>query len=315
MISSAGAGMGSFNHRFAMPDEAGNSVLSILRPVDVPPFDDRGLLTNAVKTHTVPKIFYTLSSTEYWARGASLTHDAPPAPTSRVYFIAGTPHAAGPYRRVAGYQNRMNFAQQRWPLRALLLDLDDWVRTAAEPPASRYPAVAKGELVPRESVRFPEVPGLSFPEYMPGLWKMDFGADFERMRVIANEPPILGDRLQVLVPQVDADGNDLSGIRIPEIAVPLGTFTGWNIRLPQLKDLEYLAGLIGSFEPFSKTRDERERSGDPRLSIAERYSGKQDYLDRVEKAARELVSQRFLLPADVDAVLKRASAMWDAIAQ
>jgi hypothetical protein len=133
--------------------------------------------------------------------------------------------------------------------------------------------------------------------------------------VITNDPPILGDRLRVLVPQVDADGNDLSGIRIPEIAVPLGTFTGWNVRLPRLKDLEYLAGLIGSFEPFSKTREEREKSGDPRPSIAERYSGKQDYLDRVEKAARELVSQSFLLPADVDAVLKRASAMWDAIAQ
>jgi hypothetical protein len=303
MISSAGAGMGSFNHRFAMPNEAGNSVLSILRPVDVPPFDDRGLLANAVKTQTVPKIFYTLSSTEYWARAASLTHTEAPASTSRVYFIAGTPHAAGPYTRVAGYQNRMNFAQQRWSLRALLLDLDDWVRSAVEPPASRYPLPSKSELVPRESVRFPKIPELAFPEYMPSLWKMDF----------QSEPPILGDKLPVLVPQVDTDGNDVSGIRIPEVAVPLGTYTGWNIRLPQLKDLEYLAGLVGSFEPFAKTKEERERTGDLRLSLAERYPSKQDYLDRVTKSARELVSERFLLPGDVDAIVARASAMWDAI--
>jgi hypothetical protein len=307
--------MGSFNHRFAMPNEAGNSVLSILRPVDVPPFDDRGLLANAVKTHTVPKIFYTLSSTEYWARAASLTHDAPPAASSRIYFIAGTPHAAGPYARVPGYQNRMNFAQQRWPLRALLLDLDDWVRAGTEPPASRYPLIAKGELVPRESVNFPKIPGLTFPDYMPSLWKMDFGGDFERTKVITNEPPMLGEKLRVLVPQVDADGNDVSGIRIPEVSVPLGTFTGWNVRLPQLKDLGYLAGLIGSFEPFTKTKEERDRTADPRLSIAERYSGKQDYLDRVTKSASDLVSQRLLLPGDVDAVVRRASAMWDAIAQ
>jgi hypothetical protein len=315
MISSAGAGMGSFNHRFAMPDEAGNSVLSILRPVDVPPFDDRQLLANAIKAHTVPKIFYTLSSTEYWARAASLIHQEPLSPTSRVYFIAGTPHAAGPNARTPGFQNRLNFAQQRWSLRALLLDLDDWVRAAGEPPASRYPTIEKGELVPRTSVRFPKVPSLDFPDYMPSFWKMDFGRDFGRTRVITNEPPALGGKLTVLVPQVDADGNDLSGIRIPEVAVPLGTYTGWNIHLPQLRDLEYLAGLVGSFEPFAKTREEREKSGDPRLSIADRYSGKQDYLDRVQKSARDLVSQRFLLPADVDAVLKRASAMWDAIAQ
>jgi Alpha/beta hydrolase domain len=142
---------------------------------------------------------------------------------------------------------------------------------------------------------------------------MNFGKDFERTRVITNEPPILGEKLSVLVPQVDVDGNDVSGIRIPEVAVPLGTFTGWNIRLPQLKDLGYLAGLVGSFEPFAKTKEERDRTGDPRLSIAERYASKQDYLDRVTKSARDLVSQRFLLSGDVDVVVRRAAAMWDAI--
>src|SRR5205814_10329891 len=112
MISSAGAGGGSFNHRFAMPGQAGNSVLSILRPVDLPPFDDDALLANARKARVVPKIFYTFSSTEYWARAGSLTHtsedgkkDIAMAATSRLSFIAGTPHAAGLFQRSAGFQD------------------------------------------------------------------------------------------------------------------------------------------------------------------------------------------------------------------
>ena len=325
MISSAGAGAGSFNHRFAMPGEAGNSVLSILRPVDLPPFNDDGLLVNAMKAHVAPKIFYTFSSTEYWARAGSLTHtsddgkrDISLAATSRLYFIAGTPHSAGPlyssgpfYSR--GYQYAINFAQQRWALRALLLDLDDWVRAAAKPPASRYPTLTKGELVPRASVHFPKIPSLSFPDYMPSVWTMDYGSDYERTRIITKEPPTLGKKLTVLVPQVDVDGNDVSGIRIPELAVPIGTYTGWNLHVPPLPNLEYLAGLVGSFEPFAKTPEERKKSGDSRLSIAERYLSKQDYLDRVERASGDLVTQRFMLAGDVEAAVRRASAMWDAI--
>src|SRR5438093_5462290 len=139
MISSAGAGGGSFNHRFAMPGEAGNSVLSILRPVDLPPFTDDGLLAKARAARVVPKIFYTFSSTEYWARAGSLTHttedglkDVPLPSTSRLYFLAGTPHSGGPMPPSQGigqqFKQLMNFAEQRWVLRALLLDLDGWVR-------------------------------------------------------------------------------------------------------------------------------------------------------------------------------------------
>jgi len=319
MISSAGAGGGSFNHRFALPGEAGNSVLSILRPVDLPPFDDNGLLANAVKGHVVPRIFYTFSSTEYWARAGSLTHtsedgkkDISLADTSRLYFIAGTPHSGAPFYS-RGYQYHGNFAQQRWALRALLLDLDDWVRSVAQPPPSRYPMLAKGELVARTAVRFPKIPSFTFPDYVPSVWTMDYGPEYERTRIITKEPPSLGKKFTLLVPQVDVDGNDLLGIRIPEVAVPIGTYTGWNVYLPQLRSLEYLAGLVGSFEPFAKTSEERKKSGDPRLSIAERYTSKQDYLDRVQRAARDLVSQRFMLAADVEAAVRRAGAMWDAI--
>jgi hypothetical protein len=117
----------------------------------------------------------------------------------------------------------------------------------------------------------------------------------------------------VLVPQVNADGNDVAGIRLPEVAVPLGTFTGWNVTNPQLFELRYLSGLVGAFEPFARTKEQRTTNGDSRLSIAERYSGRPDYLDRVRRAANDLVRQRFLRVEDVPAVLQSAERMWNAI--
>jgi hypothetical protein len=327
MISSAGAGGGSFNHRFAMPGQAGNSVLSILRPVDLPPFTDEGLLARARATNTVPRIFYTFSSTEYWARAGSLTHtsddgksDVALAPTSRLYFLTGTPHSGGPLpmrrnERFRGYEHGINFAEQRWVTRALLLDLDDWVRSGVEPPPSRYPMLAKGELVAREAVTFPKLAALPFPEYLPPVFRMNLGEQYARTRVITNEPPALGAPYPVLVPQVDADGNELGGVPLPEVAVPLGTHTGWNRSRPGMPALRYLAGLIGSFEPFALTREAREQGGDPRRSIAERYASREDYLARVGKAIDDLVRGRFMLAADRDAALQRAAAMWAALSQ
>jgi len=324
MISSAGAGGGSFNHRFAMPGQAGNSVLSILRPVDLPPFTDEGLLAKARAAKVTPKIFYTFSSTEYWARAGSLTHtteqgsgDAPMAATSRLYFLAGTPHSSGGLPLTKGrpeqFHHFVNFAQQRWVTRALILDLEAWVRNESEPPASQYPLMSKGELVPFEDVRFPKVPSFPFATYMPRVWRMDFGPQYETTRVISIEPPRTGDPFRVLVPQVNADGNDVSGIRLPEVAVPLGTYAGWNVTIPQLSELRYLSGLVGGFEPFAPTKAQRDMSGDSRLSIAERYTGRPDYLDKVTRAAGDLVRQRFLRVEDVPAVLQAAERMWNAV--
>ena len=319
LISSAGAGGGSFNHRFASPGQAGNSVLSIFRPVDLPPFTDDGLLAKANATSVVPRIFYTFSSTEYWARAGSLTHtnedgtaDVPLAPTSRLYFLSGTPHASGPLplmRQQTRYA--LNFAEQRWVLRALLVDLDRWIAAGTEPPASRYPTLARHQLVAREAVHFPKTASLPFPDYMPGVWRMDYGPDYLTTHVITNEPPNLGAPYAVLVPQVNADGNDEGGIALPEIAVPLGTHTGWNVSTYSLTGLRYLAGLVGSFDAFARTRAEREKSGDPRRSIEERYSSREDYLQRVKRAIADLVRDRFMLQADADGALERAQQTWD----
>ncbi len=325
MVASAGAGGGSFNHRFAMPGQAGNSVLSVLRPVDLPPFNDEGLLARARADRVTPRIFYTFTSTEYWARAGSLTHttdagagDVELAPTSRLYFLSGTAHSSGPLprqrdERFRGYQNGVNFAEQRWVLRALLLDMDAWVRSNTEPPASRYPTIARAELVAREQVRFPALLRLPFAGYVPPVFRMNLGAGFTTSRVITQEPPTLGAPYPVLVPQVNSDGNDIGGIALPEVTVPLGTFTGWNLSNPPLRSLRYLAGLIGSFEPFARTREERERTGDPRPAITERYQSRQDYLSSVRRAAEALVGQRFLRTEDLDAVIRRAGATWDAL--
>ena len=325
MISSAGAGGGSFNHRFAMPGQAGNSVLSVLRPVDLPPFIDEGLLAKARSARVTPKIFYTFSSTEYWARAGSLTHtsddgraDVPLAPTSRLYFLAGTPHSMGGLPLSKGrdqFRQFVNFAEQRWVTRALLLELDAWTRSDREPPASQYPAIAKGELVPLEDVHFPKVPSFPFTTYMPRVWRMDYGREYSTTRVITIEPPQIGEPYRVLVPQVNSDGNDVAGIRLPEVAVPIGTYTGWNVTVPQLSELRYLSGLVGGFEPFARTKEQRLANGDTRLSIAERYSGRPDYLVKVRRAADDLVRQRFLRVEDVPAVLQAAERMWNAVVQ
>ena len=158
------------------------------------------------------------------------------------------------------------------------------------------------------------IPGVRYPAYMPRNWRLDYGPEFIAKGIIANEPPKLGQAYVVLVPRADRDGNDSGGISLPEVAVPLGTFTGWNYQLPAMPDLDYLSGLVGSFIPFALTARERKNSGDARLSIAERYSGREDYLDKVRIAARNLVSRRLLRAEDVNAIVAESGARWDYLA-
>jgi len=320
-IASAGAGRGSFDHRYAMPGEAGNSVLSDLRPVDLFPFTDDGLLRAAEESHTLPRIFYTFSSTEYWARAGSLTYttedgarELPLNAASRLYFFAGAPHAYGgfpPARQ--SYANLLNFASSGWEFRALLLDLDDWVAKGVKPPDSAYPHLGH-DLVARERVTFPKIPGAEFPEWMPGNWRMDYGPDFASKGIISIDPPKLGAPYTVLVPQVNRDGIDAGGILSPEVAAPLGTFTGWNYLIPVHQNLGYLGGLAGSFIPFPLTAADRKASGDDRLSVAERYAGREDYLAHIRAAAQGLVSRRLLRSDDMNAIVAESARHWDYLA-
>jgi len=265
-----------------------------------------GLLTRAVKSNVVPKIFYTYTSYEYWGRDAALIHispdgksDVPLPDTTRIYFFAGGQHgpAAFPPPR-NNTQNMSNPDDYKWSLRALLMAMDAWVRDGTEPPLSTYPKVA--QLVPPSGVKFPHIPGVNFPLHPMTAYRLDFSA----------LPPKIGEAFPALVPQCDDDGIDLGGIRMPEVAVPLATYTGWNLRSANIGAPDQLFSMQGSWLPFPLDKTQGEANRDPRRSIAERYASREDYLSRVRDSAQHLVKSGLLLAGDVDPVVERSAAEW-----
>jgi hypothetical protein len=196
-----------------------------------------------------------------------------------------------------------------WFWRALVTDLDEWVKDGTLPPPSVYPRIADGTLVALPALAFPKIPGVSVPGNLLLAYPLDFGPQF-KSGIATQEPPIVGKAFPTLVPQVDADGNDRGGVRLPELAVPLVTYTGWNLRAPNIGAPSERVSFIGSYIPFPKTREDRQRANDPRLSIAERYPSGEDYLGRFAEAAMGLIKSRFLRPEDLPAVLQRAEEEW-----
>jgi hypothetical protein len=321
----AGAGRGDFNLRFAQASRDGHARMNMLYPVDLFPFTDlpetdpdsdrtSGLLDRARQQRVVPKMFLTFGSYEYWGRAVSLTHttadgrDAPLAPTTRAYFFAGTQHGpASPSRRVAT-QNDTNPADYRWAMRALLPAMNRWIQDGVAPPPSRYPSMAS--LASPSESRFPKTGYAAPPAHIYVPHRLDFGPRFAPDGIMDIEPPKLGPPWTVLVPQVDADGNETSGVRLPHVAVPLGTYTGWNPRAVAIGAPDTMADLVGSYLPLARTNAER-RSGDTRPSLAERYRDKQDYIQRVTTATEALVKDGFVLPDDTGRILKDAARRWD----
>jgi hypothetical protein len=192
--------------------------------------------------------------------------------------------------------------------------MDAWVTRGVEPPASTYPKLANRTLVPVRWLVFPKIPNVNVPATTLGAYRLDFGPDWKN-GIITNEPPKIGLAYPTLVPQVDADGNDTGGIRLPELQVPLATYTGWNLRSPEIGMSSEKASFIGSFIPFAKNAAEREKAGDPRHSIAERYPSREQYMKRFTDAAQALVKQHWLLPEDVPAVVERGAQTWDLVAK
>jgi hypothetical protein len=210
MAHVAGGGRGSFNHRFAQPSRDGHPFLNLFYPTDIFPFTDveqsdpqtgmkAGLLSR-VKPEFLPKVFYTNSSYEYWGRAASLIHtsidgkaDAPLFDTTRVYLFSGGQHgpARFPVSRTIGQQPN-NPNDYRWFMRPLLLSMDRWIAGGALPPASRYPRIADGALVPLERFAFPELPGVARPTQLYTAYRMDLGPAFAAKGIVTKEPPELG---------------------------------------------------------------------------------------------------------------------------
>jgi hypothetical protein len=324
-----GAGRGSFNIRFGQPSRDGHPRLNLFYPTDLFPFSDRpqtdsgvtdSLLGRATAQHVTPKIFYTNGSYEYWGRGASLIHitvdgqrDFAVKPESRIYYIAGTQHGphANPVRHDT--ENPANPQDYRYAMRALLLAMNAWITNGTPPPDSRLPLMAKHQLVTRSALAFPNIPGVHLPKQPYTVYRLDFGPNFRSKGIINIEPPGIGKPFPILVPQVDADGNEVSGVRLPEQMVPLATYTGWNLRDARIGAPEAVYDMVGSFLPFPRTRADREKTGDPRLSIEERYKSREEYVEKVAAAAELLVRSRFLIPADVTKITEQAAARWDSL--
>ena len=192
----------------------------------------------------------------------------------------------------------------------MITNMDAWVRSNTPPPESSYPKIADGTLVPIEEYAFPAIPGVNKPREANEAWRLDFGPNW-RDGILSFQPPKVGQRFPVLVPQVDTDGNERDGVHLPEISVPLATYASWNLRDPSIGASEQRVAFEASYIPFPKTAADREKMGDPRKSIAERYASRQDYLDRYSRALGELVKQRWILEQDREVLSHRAEQEWD----
>src|SRR6185369_2285732 len=273
-----------------------------------------GELDNPRMAGHVPKVFYTNTPVEYWGTGrvAALVHTTPdgkhdlPLPDNvRVYFIAGTQHSPARFPAdVTNGQQVDNPIDYWWTMSALLLAMHKWVKEGAPPPPSLYPRLQDHTLVPARSVAFPAIPGVASPRALTA------GVRTANPRFEGGAGA--GAPLPLLVPEVDEDGNERAGIRLPEVAVPLATYTGWNFRKPAIGAPDELVSLLGSSILFPATRAARAATKDPRRSIEERYRSQDEYLARVEQAADALVKAGYLLVDDEPRMLQRASDQWDA---
>jgi hypothetical protein len=333
LIHSAGAGRGSFNHRFAQPSRDAHRYAAFFYPTDLFPFTSRiqldpetgtsdGLLAHQHDPHHLPKVFYTNTGYEYWGRAASLIHttvdgrtDVEPLSNERVYHLASGQHFVGRFPPPPGARFEAAEAYRGNPLdflvnlRALLVRLVDWVTAGREPPSSAYPRIDAETLVPIEQVRFPKIPGVTLPQVIHEAYRVDYGPGW-REGIIAYEPPKLGRAFPALVAQVDAHGNEVGGVRNVELLVPLATYAPWNLRTGYAGGANELTDFFGTYIPLPRTEAERAQRGDPRPSITGLYVTKADYLRRAHAAAIGLVDQGYLLQEDVARVLTRAEEYW-----
>jgi len=303
----AGAGQGSFNERFAAPGY--NTFSATQFPftdlAQAGPRGERDGILAAYRSNQAPKVIYTNTSVEYWGlgRSAALTHlslegarDADVPDNVRIYHLAGTQHGEAAFPPTPGNGQALgNPMPQGNVMRALLRAAHQWVESGTRPPESRHPSLRDQTLVQLKAIGFPAIPGLGDPRTIEGPGHLNEG-HFAA--------------LPFLVPKVDADGNEVAGIRVPELAVPLATTTGWNFRSERVGNPTTLYALLGSYVPFSRTKAEREARRDPRLSVEERYRDREDYLGRIRTAAAALVKDRFLLQEDIDDVVQRATRHW-----
>ena len=286
-----------------------------------------GLLDRCRASHTCPKIFETFGSTEFWDLrispglvGTKADRDIPLPANVRRYYFPGVTHGGGPGGfSTAAVAAPGNCALAANPnpsgdtMRALRQDLIAWVVRGIEPPPSRYPRLDNHELVKptRPAMGFPAIPGVPSPDGLINpMFDYDFGASFkynDLSGVTSQQPPVIRQILPMVVPKVDRDGNEVDGVPSALHQAPVGTYLGWNITASGYYKGKICA-FVGGFVPFAKTKSQRLASGDPRLSLAERYISHERYVARVKTAAQRMVTQRFLLQEDADRLAGEAES-------
>lgn len=283
------------------------------------------MLDRCSATKTCPKIIETFGSAEFWGLrmspnllGSNAEIDIPLPANVRRYYFPGTTHGGGrggfstdPIAAPAACDLSNNPNPQSESIRALILALTDWVTKNSEPPPSVYPRLNRGELVKPNHIAmgFPLIPGAPLPDNMINtLLDYDFGSEFkysDLSGVMTMQPPIIKRPLPTLVPKVDADGNETSGIASPLLQAPLGTYLGWNVTRSGFYKGRG-CGFAGGFIAFAKTKAERLEKGDPRLSLEERYKDHVGYVAAVKAAVEKLSNQHFLLPEDAPRIIRQA---------
>jgi Alpha/beta hydrolase domain len=316
-------GSGMFmNYRFGQPVRTHRQHIARWTPEYQFPFADQKLtdtvtgktdsrLRRCEESKTCPRIFEANSSNEYWAKAGSMMqtdaqgHDLPGLDNVRYYLLASLPHGGGNGPGICAQPR--NPLKPNQALRALLVDLDAWVTEGEAPPADRVPRVADGTLappLPQSGMGFPQIPGIVYNGVHHTGDLFDFGPDFDKGILSVLPPKLVGSPYPVFVPKTDADGNDIAGIRMPEVTVPVATYTGWALRADGLDGCDAAGQRIG----FAKTKAARLAAGDPRPSLEERYPDHATYVNLVTHAAQELKAQRLLLDEDVAASVAAAQA-------
>lgn len=330
----AGGGLGFFNHRFASPTRHNTQHDNHLFPVDIFPFayEDQtdpytgatdGILRRAVAAGVAPRVFHTQTSAEYWTRSGSLVHtdplgtrDASVPDNVRIYAFGGAQHGPGsgvPDSPGNG-QQATNPTDYRPLMRGLLMALEAWVREDKTPPQSIYPRLADGMLGPWDDAHsgWRPLPGVRYPEVIQEPEWRDYGSQFSTERIITLHPPALRGTYVVRVPQYDRFDNERGMLKLPCIAEPLATYTGWNLRSAAIGAEQELLSLAGSCIPFSRTGEERRQRGDPRPAIEELYTSEEFYLRRFQGTLDLLIADRYLMEDDRELLLEQAQAQWQA---
>jgi hypothetical protein len=277
-------------------------------------------------SRTCPLAVEIYSSNEYWVKTASLLHtdptgsfDLPDSPYARNYLMSSMQHGTGNPASRGNCQQFLNPLNSAPVQRALFIAVDEWATRGTPPPRSRVPRLSDGTLappLPQSGMGFPSIPGVTYTGLMTTRYLLDYGPDFYRTGIATINPPVVtppyqdnpanGPIYPSFVPKTDRDGNDIAGVRLPDLTVPLATYTGWALRAGAHANDGCEAA--GQYIPFPRTEADRAAAGDPRESIEKRYKSFRHYHRKVVHAIDQMVKDRLMLCEDADDAYSRLIA-------